>query len=171
VDSGDTFRAIKSIRLVPEAPTPFYTPGEIISILRAAFSLNITEVARVLQVKRPTIYAWINDAAEPHAHNLTRLNELLRIARHWMRLSNKPLGAFVRQADRLGQSLVDFLSSEVVDEPEAFRRLGALHKKLSALKPRKSIREAALQRGMDLSDFKDQQDVIDWITGKRPESE
>src|SRR3989338_2117173 len=167
---GDAYRVIRAIRPTTETVMPFYTPGEIVSIIRAALSLNITEVAKALQVKRPTIYAWISDQAEPQGHNLRRLNELLGIARHWMRLSNKPLGVFVRQADRTGHSLVDILSNEPIDQEDVFRRLSALHRKLTVVsRQRKSVRESALKHGMDISQLKDQQDAIDWLTGKRPE--
>ena len=171
---GNAYRAIRETRPAAEPRTalPFYTPGEIVSIVRAALSLNITELAKVLQVKRPTIYAWLGERAEPQGHNVRRLNELLGVARYWMRRTNTPLGAFVRQADRTGQSLVDLLSKEVLVQEDIVERLTALQKKLLVVsKQKKGIRQSALKHGIDPSQAGDQQDVIDWLTGKRPESE
>ena len=46
--------------------------------LRAALSLNKSELARVLRVTRPTVYDWL-DGGEPNADNVARIGQLLRL--------------------------------------------------------------------------------------------
>jgi hypothetical protein len=83
---------------VTEAPAqtqgseePVLVP-EILLRLRAHFSLNTSELARVLDVERPTIYAWSKEDVTVRKQHRARLLALDRILRFWTRLSRQPLG-------------------------------------------------------------------------------
>jgi DNA-binding transcriptional regulator YiaG len=87
-------------------------PADLISQIRAWLSLNISELASVLHVERPTIYAWIAGSAVPQAANMRRLIDIASWAREWSRLSKVPMGSAVRQQGLGGITLVDLLADE-----------------------------------------------------------
>jgi DNA-binding transcriptional regulator YiaG len=61
------------------------TPAEMVQELRAAFRLNVTQLAQILHVERITVYAWLRtDRMEKlSSTNRTRLWRLYQIAKQW----------------------------------------------------------------------------------------
>jgi hypothetical protein len=61
------------------------TPAEMVGKLRAAFSLNITQLAQILHIERITVYAWLRtDRMEKlNSSNRTRLWRLYQLAKQW----------------------------------------------------------------------------------------
>ena len=97
--------------------------SERLAQIRHYLSLNATELAQILRVERPTVYAWLSDRAWPQAANLQRLVRIHKLARSWRAISSRPLGTLVREPIDAGQSLVDLMSEEHLDEGEIRRRL------------------------------------------------
>ena len=81
-----------------------------------AFSLPILQLARVLHVERPTVYAWMNED-EPllKADNRARLEAIADLADEWKRLGVGPAGSRARVPLTHGLSLVDLLKNEPLD--------------------------------------------------------
>jgi DNA-binding transcriptional regulator YiaG len=99
----------------PSPPAPV-TPDEMLGIIRAAFSLTVTELAQVLRVQRPAVYSWLAGDAEPREQNLRRLISLTTLAEHWMDVADAPLGAGRRLPGPDGRTPLEILSQEVLDE-------------------------------------------------------
>ena len=101
--------------------------------LAAALSVNKSELAVILRVRRPTIYSWL-EGGEPDAANAERLNLLLRALSRASVSGTSPLNArFVRQrAEDGGPSLLELLNEEepafgsMVEALKTVRRLGDL---------------------------------------------
>ena len=55
------------------------TPNEQLAYVRRTLGISMTDLAEVLDVTRPTIYAWLQ-GAEPRAEYLDRLIRLVRMA-------------------------------------------------------------------------------------------
>ncbi len=70
--------------------------SDAVATIRAALSLQVKELAAVLGVKRPTIYAWLRGEAKPQPQNRTRIAHLLKFAKDWNAISKMPVGASVR---------------------------------------------------------------------------
>lgn len=81
-----------------------------VAAIRHYLSLTITDLARVLRVERPTVYAWIAETSRPHDQNLVRIWRIYELACAWRSLSTKPLGKLIREPVG-GASLLDLLSS------------------------------------------------------------
>lgn len=142
--------------------------SELLAEIRASLSLNIKELATVLQVERPTIYAWIRESSKPQRQNLRRLHQLHRLAQVWNRLSNKPLGDEVRAFDNKERSILHYLAEEDIPEAEVRRCFESSVERIKKQNMgKKGIREIAQERGFDLSKIKRRDDVFDMITGKR----
>jgi hypothetical protein len=81
-----------------------------IGAIKQSLSLNMTQLARVLGVERPTVYSWIGGISLPQANNEERLVKLYSIARDWRRASSAPVGEYLSRSFDDGRSLLDWLS-------------------------------------------------------------
>lgn len=156
-----------------EHPSTSKNPSELVAEIRASLVLQIKELAEIVGVERPTIYAWIKDHAAPQRHNSSRLRQVYRIAQAWERLSRYPAGAVMRDMDDDGRSLIDYLKEDPIPEETILSRFRAVaaSARVSVSSERPSVREVANERGIDLSRIKDQTEVIDVTTGKRASPE
>lgn len=99
-----TKRHVVAIWRAITAPFEVTTPdvsvrsaAEQLELIRHSLSLSVTDLARVVGVQRPTIYAWLQNGA-PRRESLERLSMLERVAMHWKSLADRPLGALSRLA-------------------------------------------------------------------------
>jgi transcriptional regulator with XRE-family HTH domain len=123
--------------------------SEKLARIRANLSLSVAELARVLQVERPTIYAWMrDDSVSPRAENRFRLDQLHGLARRWERLSNLPIGKLVREANDAGDSLVSILEAERFEDAAQFLEPIALRAKEGAVRRVPSVRESLERHGL-----------------------
>jgi hypothetical protein len=70
----------------PSAPTPeSATPKSMVAMIRSVWGLNITQLAQVLNVERPTIYLWssLTDIHRVQRQKLDRLLTIYRLAQQW----------------------------------------------------------------------------------------
>lgn len=142
----------------------------IVAQIRGPLSLNVKELAEILKVRRPTVYAWMRGEQLPQDENRQRLVQLLRIAKLWSSMSNKPIGKAVRTVlDANGRSLVDELKVQSLDFEAIESRMKAL---VAAITPiRKSVLDIAKDAGIDLSRVQNQREIVDTVGGKRMHEE
>ncbi len=133
-------------------PSQLIDTGERLAALRRYFSLNITDLAKVLRVERPTIYSWLQGNSAPHPGNLKRLEKIYQLSRDWRTLSATPVGKYVHQPFEDGCSLLDYLSAEEPNEMAiryAFNSIKSQHaqdKRISTAR-RRSVAEVAKLHG------------------------
>ncbi len=90
--------------------------AEQLELIRHYLSLSVSDLARIVGVKRPTIYAWLQNGA-PRRESLERLAMLERIAAHWKSIADRPLGALARLAiGSTGETFVMLLESATEEE-------------------------------------------------------
>jgi len=160
--------ASADISKTPQAPVSF-SAASVVASIRSSLSLQMKELAQVLGVERPTVYAWMRDEAQPQPQNRARLVELLKFASIWNHFSKQPIGPHVRrELGPDGKSLVDLLAEIDID----FRLVQSRMKQLSKLGvtngPKKpGIRAVAALHGMDLSGVRKSEAEFDVLTGKR----
>ena len=149
----------------PESTSPFSTASgvlvprqarqetalisEILLRVRAHFSVNTSELARVLGVERPTIYSWGNENVALRKQHRARLLALDRLVRLWTRLSPRPLGP-LKTASVGSRTLIDLLSDASVSEntiSEALRELARRPALDEQQTRQRSIAELARDRG------------------------
>lgn len=130
----------------PVWQNPILTPAEMLSIVRDTFLLNVSDAARVFKVSRPTIYQWMNltDIEQVRAlQDRNRIKDLYRLSRIWAGMG-RLTGRWANQVLRNGQSIIDLLSADKIDEQAIidahqqlltasdFLRQGELSRSLSA---------------------------------------
>jgi len=124
--------------------------SERVAALRRYFSLNITDLAKVLRVERPTIYAWLQGNAAPHPGNLKRLEQIYQLSRDWRTLSAAPAGKYIYAPFEDGRSLLGYLSTEELNETairQAFSLLQARLAQAKVTSTRRSVAEVAKLHG------------------------
>ena len=140
--------------------------SSIVAQIRGPLSLNVKELAEILKVRRPTVYAWMRGEQLPQDENRKRLLQLLRVAKIWSSISNKPIGKAIRTVlDENGRSLVDELNAQSLDFDVIEFRMKNLAMAITPSK--KSVLDIAKDAGIDLSRVQDQRAIADTVGGKR----
>ncbi len=160
--------ASADISMTRQTPVSF-SAASVVASIRSSLSLQMKELARVLGVERPTVYAWMRDEAQPQPQNRARLVELHKFASDWNRLSKLPIGPRVRrELGPEGKSLVDLLAETDIDFRSVQTRMKQLSDKNVVNSPEKhGIRAVAALHGMDLSGVRESEAEFDVLTGKR----
>lgn len=155
--TGGAFLAISPSKIL--ATNALYSPGQAISLIRAELSFNISELADVLAVSRPTIYGWMDDV-QPRSRHRQRIQLLVRLARHWNHLSQDPLGP-------MRESLIERLRQPAIDESSLLHHLSDLADAISSMEPRHEgfVQRALKKRGMKVRSQGDE--AIHRVTGTR----
>jgi hypothetical protein len=86
--------------------------------IRRYLTINVTDMARVLLVARPTVYSWFRDETSLRGRHLQRVEAIYGIARRWRRISSQPVGIFLSQPLSSGDSLLGLLSAKALNEPK-----------------------------------------------------
>lgn len=142
--------------------------SDIVAGIRAALSLQIKEIAAIVGVERPTVYAWLQGKSTPFEQNRNRLIELFSAARKWQSFSSQPIGKWVRFTNPEGESILSLLSQATVPERRLHRLMRSLADKAALEKPaRSTAREVAEKHGVNLSQIPDQSEQVDTITERR----
>lgn len=129
--------------------------------VRANLSLQVAELARVLEVERPTIYAWMRDESIAlRAENAERLDRLEEVALTWERLSELPIGSLVRKRGDSGESVVSLLEQERHTEAEELLREIAANAEHRPVRRVASVRETLEKHGLE-SKIRASRDEID----------
>jgi DNA-binding transcriptional regulator YiaG len=79
-----------------------------IAAIREGWRLNVTELAEIMEVQRPTIYNWLNGKTFPSAETRQKLDLLLAAAPVWNRLTTKSSDSFLLDytgPDEVGPSI------------------------------------------------------------------
>jgi hypothetical protein len=106
-----------------EVATP---PSEQVVLIRRWLSLNVADAARVLQVQRPTIYAWTSGTGFPSLERRQRISTVFKLANLWHEVSADPVGARLRQPVVQERSLFDLLSDVAIDRAAVTRAIRLL---------------------------------------------
>lgn len=151
----------------PTLPVP-----RLIAQIRSSLSLQIKQLAEVLNVERPTIYAWIKEQSVPRAQSRRRLRELYLLAKRWDELAPEPLGKALTEIGSDGRSVLDSLLQSDIPHTfilDRFRAIVRDRAHAQAAKPRhkKSLSQLAEEHGIDMSRIKPQDAQLDVLTGKR----
>ena len=134
------------VGLFARPPVEVLSTARQVRELQAALSVDKSELARILRVSRPTVYAWLDDG-EPNAENVARILQVMRLLRGARASSDNPLfPRIVRLPPGPGEpALLDLLREETLDEAaitEALRRAKAMG---DAIDREREQREARLR--------------------------
>lgn len=133
-----------------QAQTPFLLPQEQLAAIRRYLSLNVSDLAKVLRVERPTVYSWLKGEALPRSANIDRIGTIYSIAREWRQMSATPVRGMLNTRYDDNVPLLALLSEETIDEATTRQSLARLRIALERVPVRKSVTEIAKERGIRL---------------------
>jgi len=160
--------AYSEIASTPQPPT-MATVADIVAEIRTAFGLPISQLAQVLGVSRPTVYAWLGDEQQPHQRNWDKLRQIQSVAKYWNDLADLPIPEkWLRSPSANGAGILDMLAADTIDASQVEQRLLEAADRLKERKP--SWLEDARKRGFNLSDRGPDSPEFDVLT-RRPMDE
>ncbi len=155
----------------PRAAVTLGDSSHCIATIRTAFPFQISQIAEILGVSRPTIYAWISEGQRPQPRCRARLNQVYGLAEFWNRQSNLPLPAqALTSPDETGASLLEMLKAETIDVPAIRTRLNCLQIGTRRTISAPSIADLARKYGINLESNTENIGEFDVIT-RRPMNE
>lgn len=86
------------------------SPSEHVANIRDTFALNMSELATVLHITRPTVYAWL-EGQEPKPEAVTQIQQLSRAADEIKRMKISRFDTLLRRPILNGHSLLDILKA------------------------------------------------------------
>lgn len=122
---------------------------EQLLLIRRVLAPKISELAAILRVQRPTVYAWLRGEWEPRPAHVERIGCLYRIAERWVANSGPRLGRLsVQFAGSV--SLLDLLKESDIDETMIHGSLAQLRARVEVSRverKRRSVKEVARRHG------------------------
>lgn len=88
------------------------SPSEHIANIRDVFAINMSDLASVLGVTRPTVYAWLG-GQEPKGEAIVRIQQLSHVADKFSQENISRLDKLVHRPILNGRSLLDILKTGV----------------------------------------------------------
>lgn len=134
------WRAITAPFEVTTVDVSVRSAAEQLEFIRHYLSLSVSDLARIVGVRRPAIYAWLQNGV-PRRESLERLAMLERVAAHWNSIADRPLGPLARLA--IGETGETFISLLESASEEALR--DALDQLAATLRKRAPSIKAVLQ--------------------------
>ena len=171
VFAGQSLRRITVPERVPGTGSPFHeetttTPYSVEQLgdLRSVFGLNVSELATVLRVQRPTVYKWLkNGTLRPK--NAKRLGELHNLA---VKYRDKGLTSVARYLHAPVNALPSLIELLVADSLDTDAVVAVLEKLLERQTPKASFRsrvsEAIEQHGFEDATKEEQNAHIEQAT-------
>jgi DNA-binding transcriptional regulator YiaG len=100
------------------------SPAEHVTNIRNTFAINMSDLASILGVTRPTVYAWL-EGQEPKAEAVIRIQQLSHTADKIRQANIARLDKMVHRPILSGRSLLDILKADE-NPSEALTKLKAI---------------------------------------------
>jgi len=129
------------------------SPADQVSAIRTTYGLNMSELASLLGVTRPTVYAWLN-GQEPKPDSLVHIRRLVNAIHEINELKVPRIDKLIRRPVFEGRSLLDKIkTNDDIFEALATLRTVAQKEATSRLKQKGSgrSRRSIDEAGADLS--------------------
>jgi len=132
--------------------------------IKSTFNLSMSDLASVLQVERPTIYAWLREDQIPRDYNQRRIEVLAALASDLQRHFGVTLPRGAAKIPVGGATLIELLSEETVDRSKVQEHV--MHLVGEATPKRGVFGALAARESQAVERPRDAQDRIDALTGK-----
>ncbi len=119
--------------------------------IRHYLSFNITDLAAVLNVGRPTVYSWFADSVVLQTKHRERVDAIYRLARDWRTVSSIPIGQLINEPLPNGTTLLQLLAAERLDAAEIRTAMLRIKELRDRTEKRVSVVESAKRAGVKLA--------------------
>ena len=147
VSSGAAL-ACEALHLSPKTNLAIGNPisaQEQLNNLRKHMGFNISELARIIQVKRPSIYEWL-ELKSPNPKNQERLDLIYSFYQYWKEKDVGKIGQYMyRKITQDGRSLMDLLEEDNIDETQVNETLDIIAASLLKVAKENAARDVLLE--------------------------
>lgn len=118
-----------------------------ISSLRKMMGLNISEIAEILHVSRPTIYGWVDSEISLRNDHQVRLNDIYDICVFWTKKEIGYLTTYLhKKSNNQSKSLFMMLSEKKLDIDNIYYLLDRIEQLILEEKKKKTYNEKLLNQ-------------------------
>ena len=146
INGTHTVQLFCSQAVAPEIAIEASSLRSILNEIRSNFQLNASELAQVLAVSRPTLYAWLAERSQPRASHIHRLYSLRDMSVQWREMIGNRTDVIAQPFGDKPQ-LVETLSMLNIDRQEAFEKLLSMAQARRAMQPLPSVADRLRQLG------------------------
>lgn len=114
------------------------SPSDMLNIIFSSLGVNVSDLEKVIGVKRATIYNWKKGGEVKEADTFARLKEVYLIALQISSFNNQPFGRKAKSVMVNGKSYMDLLSEDQLDNSQIIK-----HAKILAQQNKKSVQALA----------------------------
>lgn len=97
------------------APKDIINPSTMVNVILGSMGLGMTDLEKVLRVKRATIYNWRNGGEIRAEDSLERLRAVYFVAKDIAEFNDRPFGKRAKTHQIDGKSYLDLLSDDHLD--------------------------------------------------------
>lgn len=134
--SGDWFE---------QEPGIFSTKDQI-DLIRKSMGLNISDIATVLHVSRPTVYQWLDTEISVRNSHQKRLNDIYDICLFWSRKKIGSLNAYLyKKPNNASKSLIEILAEDQLEKNKIHYLLNQIEQLILSRKSDKDKNEKLLK--------------------------
>lgn len=108
--------------------------------------INISELAFILLVKRPTIYAWLKEDNRPIKHNNKRLSAIYNLCLPWKEACLGKMQEYLYREINTGKSFFDLLCEQQLNKKLIEDTLDIIMATMKSEKLEHNKREACLKQ-------------------------
>lgn len=160
----DTYSTTSFVIIVRHEPAYFtLSPSEQVRLILAFYGFTKTQLAQIIGISRPALYAWLDGTSEPESANHDKLSCMAQLAHDVDAEPAFPLfhGYITRPIPGYDKSLIDYMTGTLTDRVLLSRLIKKIadmtverRDRLQAMpKPMFLIEEATLDENLDsLSD-------------------
>lgn len=151
------------------ASPPAARPADLLTSVKNNLNLNVSQLARVFDVGRPTIYKWLSGTFPRH-ESWQKISEIAVIARNYRLPHTRQCSRFLDSPGEHGeQSLIDALGAAKLDQDYVEKRLSSILGALEAGR-KESIATRLKKRGFgELSDKGRRESLAPFVRNARDE--
>jgi transcriptional regulator with XRE-family HTH domain len=172
---GFRYRFVNEVNSPTSTDISIDSVASMLSKVKSVFALSVSDVASVLGVERPTIYAWMAARATPHTSNLERLRTLFNLAKESEPFLTGLTDKQIKNLQVQDTSLIELLSQIVIPRDLFITGLEsikmAIEQDVGKPKAKGSLKDLAKKHGIPLPSKEASKDTFDLVTGKRTDPE
>ncbi len=94
------------------SPAMKLSVAQMLIDIRSSFGIGVSQLAKFLQVERPTVYAWLQSRNDPRSDNRKRIKTIWDIAEEWASNGLPALAAALDQVIADGKTIREQLEQE-----------------------------------------------------------
>jgi hypothetical protein len=155
------FATAQALNYVPGAPSVARIAHELGSVpaqhvldtqeklagIRHYLSANVTHMAKIFRVGRPTVYSWLKDDPGLRANHARRIDEIYEAAVMWRSASRQPIGEFMSRPLGSGVTFLELLSAKTLDKSAIQSAIIQIAETANRKPRRASVAEIAKRQG------------------------